>query len=140
MSDNRRQNMADEGRVRIDKWLWAARFFKTRAQAKQALDGGKVQLDGNRCKASKEITVGSLLQIRQGWDDVVVVVKALSEVRRGAVEAHALYEESLESQRAREENAAQRRTLREAGVMPPERPGNKRHRRQRARMKHGGQR
>ena len=132
--------MPDETRVRIDKWLWAARFFKTRAQAKQALDGGKVQLNGNRCKASKEIEVGAQLEIRIGWDQVIVVVKALSDVRRGATEAYALYEETPESQRDREENAEQRRHLREAGVMPSERPGNKRHRRQRVRMKHDGHR
>lgn len=130
--------MSDEERVRIDKWLWAARFFKTRAKAKQALDGGKVQLDGSRCKASKEVAAGSLLEIRLGWDDVSVVVTALSEVRRGAAEAQALYEETPASQREREKNAEQRRHLREAGVMPSERPGNKRDRRQRARLKHQG--
>jgi ribosome-associated heat shock protein Hsp15 len=132
--------VTDATRVRLDKWLWAARFFRTRAQAKQAIDGGKVQLDGHRCKASKEIVVGSHLQIRQGWDDVTVVVTALSEIRRGAEHARELYEETPESQRERAENAEQRRRLRDAGVMPPERPGNKRHRRQRAKLKHGGHR
>ncbi|MEJ2130380.1 MAG: S4 domain-containing protein [Gammaproteobacteria bacterium] len=132
--------MTDATRVRLDKWLWAARFFRTRAQAKQAIDGGKVELDGHRCKAAKEIGVGARLQIRQGWDDVTVVVTALSDVRRGAEQARELYEETAESERSRAENAEQRRRLREAGVMAPERPGNKRHRRQRARLKHGGHR
>ncbi len=130
--------MTAEDRVRLDKWLWAARFFRTRAQAKHAIDGGKVEVDGNRSKASKEIAVGVSLKIRQGWDELTVVVTALADVRRGAPEARQLYEETVQSQLGREETARQRRNLREAGVMPPERPANKRHRRQRAGLKHTG--
>ena len=115
-----------------------ARFFKTRAQAKQAIVGGKVEVDGRRGKASKEVAPGAVLKIRQGWDDVTVVVKALSEVRRGATDARQLYQETEQSQREREENARQQRALRDAGAMPPERPGNKRHRRQRARLRQRG--
>lgn len=130
--------LTDEEGVRLDKWLWAARFFRTRAQAKQAIDGGKVEVDGSRGKASKEVAVGAVLKIRQGWDEITVVVKALSDVRRGAPEARLLYEETPQSRMEREEHARERRSLRAAGVMPPERPGNKRHRRQRTRLKHGG--
>ena len=56
-------------RLRVDKWLWAARFFKTRSIAKTAIEGGKVHLDGQRVKVSREITVGETLVIKQGWDD-----------------------------------------------------------------------
>jgi ribosome-associated heat shock protein Hsp15 len=96
-------------RVRIDKWLWAARFFKTRSLAKTAIEGGKVHCNGERCKSSRELTVGMTLQIRQGHDEVTVVVKALSEQRRGAPEAALLYEETPESRAAREAAAARRR-------------------------------
>ncbi len=71
-------------KVRLDKWLWAARFFKTRAIAKQMIEGGKVHYDGQRAKCSKVVELGATLKVRQGWDERVVVVKALSEQRRGA--------------------------------------------------------
>ena len=64
-------------RLRLDKWLWAARFFKTRSLAKAAIEGGKVQLAGQRVKVSKEIGVGDILHLRQGWDERVVVVKKI---------------------------------------------------------------
>ena len=75
-------------KVRLDKWLWAARFFKSRSLAKAAIEGGKVHLDGQRVKVSKEITVGCELCIRQGWDEKTVVVTQLSEQRRGAPAAY----------------------------------------------------
>ena len=71
-------------KVRIDKWLWAARFFKTRSLAKQAVEGGKVHCDGQRVKASKDVIVGQMLTIRQEHDDKTVAITALSEQRRGA--------------------------------------------------------
>ena len=64
-------------RLRIDKWLWAARFFKTRSLAKAAIEGGKVQLEGQRIKVSKEVMVGDRLVIRQGWDEKEVVIEQL---------------------------------------------------------------
>jgi ribosome-associated heat shock protein Hsp15 len=94
--------------LRIDKWLWAARFFKTRSLAKQAIDGGKVHCNGERCKSSREIEVGFTLQIRQGWDEKTVIVKALSDQRKGAPLAAQLYEETPESQAKREQLAAER--------------------------------
>lgn len=97
-------------KVRIDKWLWAARFFKTRSLAKQAIDGGKVHLNGQRVKASKDITVGLTLKIRQGWDEKEILVNALSDQRRGANEAALLYEET-ESSVARRANEAEQRKL-----------------------------
>ena len=96
-------------RMRIDKWLWVARFFKTRSLAKQAIDGGKVHCNGEHCKSSREIEVGFTLQIRQGWDEKTVVVKGLSEQRRGAPQAALLYEETPESVAQRERLAAERR-------------------------------
>lgn len=89
-------------KVRLDKWLWAARFFKTRSLAKAAIEGGKVHLDGQRVKVSREIAVGDMLQIRQGWDEKVVQVVQLSDQRRGATEAQSLYAETAESLEKRE--------------------------------------
>ena len=125
-------------KLRLDKWLWAARMFKTRSLAKQAIDGGKVQLNGQRVKVSKEICVGDLLRVRQGWDEKDITVLALSDQRRGAPEAQALYAESDESLQRREENAASRKA---AGGMlnrPESRP-NKKQRRQIHRFKKDGQ-
>ena len=96
-------------KLRLDKWLWAARFFKTRSLAKAAIEGGKVHLGGQRVKVSKEISVGDRLQIRQGWDEKVIVVETLSDQRRGAPEAQALYRETPESIEKREAEAAARK-------------------------------
>ena len=109
-------------KVRIDKWLWAARFFKTRTLAKTAIEGGKVQLAGQRVKVSREITPGDLLRIRQGWDERDVVVKAVSEQRRGAPIAQTLYEETAESI-ARRARAAEARRAAGAMARPTQRPG-----------------
>lgn len=95
--------------VRLDKWLWAARFFKTRGKAKEAIDGGKVHMDGVRAKPSKEVKVGDTIKLRQGWDEKVVNVLTLSEQRRGAPEAALMYEETQESIEKRLEIAAQRK-------------------------------
>jgi ribosome-associated heat shock protein Hsp15 len=84
-------------RLRVDKWLWAARFFKTRSLAKTAIEGGKVQLDGQRVKVSKEISVGDCLLIRQGWDEKEVVVEQLGDRRGGAPAAQTLYRETERS-------------------------------------------
>ncbi|WP_394375378.1 RNA-binding S4 domain-containing protein [Stutzerimonas frequens] len=99
----------DDDKVRLDKWLWAARFFKTRALAKAAIEGGKVHCRGERCKPSKEPKVGDELVIRVGFDTRTVVIRALSAVRRGVPEAQTLYEETPQSLAAREEAAAQRK-------------------------------
>jgi len=96
-------------KVRIDKWLWAARFYKTRAIAKQAIDGGKVHCNGARPKPSKEIEIGSKIKLRQGFDEKTVIVKALSEQRRGAPQAQLLYEETEESREKRELLTQQRK-------------------------------
>ncbi len=112
-------------KLRLDKWLWAARFFKTRSLAKQAIEGGKVHCDGERCKSSREISVGSLLQIRQGWDEKTVRVSALSDKRQGAPQAALLYEETPESIERRQLDAERRKALKAANPAPDGRPTKK---------------
>jgi len=102
---------SSENKVRLDKWLWAARFYKTRAIAKQAIDGGKVHCDGARAKPGKEVSEGMRITLRQGYDDRTVIVTGLSEQRRGAAEAQQLYQETPESIEKREQAAAQRKTM-----------------------------
>ncbi len=109
----------DDDKVRLDKWLWAARFFKTRALAKAAIEGGKVHCRGERCKPSKEPKLGEELVIRAGFDERTVVIKALSAVRKGAPEAQLLYEETPDSLARREHAAA----LRKAGSLGVETEG-----------------
>lgn len=84
-------------RIRLDKWLWAARFFKTRNLAIDAINGGKIHLNQQRIKPAKEIHIGDELRIRKGHLEFTVVVKALSTQRRSAPEAALLYEETAES-------------------------------------------
>jgi len=120
--------MQQDGKVRLDKWLWAARFFKTRALAKAAIEGGKVQCQGERCKPSKEIRVGDRLQVRQGFDVREVDVLQLSEQRRGAPEAQALYAETADSLSRREAAAAQRKALGASGLISEHRPTKKQRR------------
>ncbi|MFT7492191.1 MAG: ribosome-associated heat shock protein Hsp15 [Pseudohongiellaceae bacterium] len=117
-------------KVRLDKWLWAARFFKTRSLAKQAIEGGKVQCDGQRVKASKEIMTDTIVNIRQGWDTKEVVVTQLSDQRRGAPEAALLFEETPASIEQRKVSAEQRRVLQSASGLQTEGRPNKKQRRQ----------
>ena len=112
-------------KVRLDKWLWAARFYKTRALAKSAIEGGKVHFEGQRCKVSKTIDVGATLTIRQGFDEKVVLVKALSEQRRGAPEARLLYEETAESIKERMDNAEYRKAVKSSQAIPDHKPNKK---------------
>jgi ribosome-associated heat shock protein Hsp15 len=121
-------------KVRIDKWLWAARFFKTRGLAKAAIEGGKVQLDGQRPKASKDIINGMELQIRQGFDEKTVTVIALSEQRRGAPEAALLYCETEESTLKRQQLSEERKATHGGHLISEHRP-NKKQRRQIHRFK-----
>lgn len=134
MSTKNTDNSARE--VRLDKWLWAARFFKTRALAKQAIEGGKVHYNGNRGKSSKAVEAGALLQIRQGFDEKTVEVLVLSEQRRSASEAQLLYQETEESQKLRALHTEQRRATNAAGLGGDSRP-NKRDRRRIQEFKEG---
>ncbi len=112
-------------KVRLDKWLWAARFFKTRNLAKQAIDGGKVHIERVKAKASKEIGLGTTLSIRQGYDEREVVVTALSDQRRGAKEAALLYRETEESIKRRELAAENRRANHGSVIYTDNRPTKK---------------
>lgn len=112
-------------RIRLDKWLWAARFFKTRALAKAAIEGGKVHYEGQRCKVSKTAEVGATLTIRQGFDQKEVIVRALSEQRRGATEARLLYEETTESIKQRMDETERRRIMKASMLMPDHKPNKK---------------
>ncbi|MBF0455196.1 MAG: RNA-binding protein [Magnetococcales bacterium] len=91
-----------DGKCRLDKWLWAARFFKTRTLATQAINGGKVHLNRERCKPGRAMSVGEVLEIRKGPYLFTVTILALSNRRGPAKEAVLLYEESVESQEKRE--------------------------------------
>ena len=110
-------------RLRVDKWLWAARFYKTRSIAKTAIEGGKVHLDGQRVKVSREISVGEHLTVKQGWDEKEVVVKALSDQRGPAPIAQTLYEETSESIVRREREAQARKAAGGATARPTQKPG-----------------
>ena len=118
--------------VRIDKWLWAARFFKTRALAVQAVSGGKVQVNGNRVRSSRIVQIGEILRVRRGEEEFTVTVLALSMVRRPAVEARLLYEESEESIRLRQESAKMRTMFAAGQSMPAKRPDKRDRRKIRA--------
>lgn len=135
MSKNSAKNTEppSQQKVRLDKWLWAARLFKTRALAKDAVDGGKVEIDGHKPKPGKEIGVGTVLTVRQGADDKTLTVLGLSEQRRSAPEAQLLYNESEDSVRKREALAEQRK-LQSAGLFSHNKP-DKKERRQRQAMK-----
>ena len=115
-------------KVRLDKWLWAARFFKTRSRAAQAVNGGKVHLNGSRVKAARAVNLGDDLLISRGNVEFKVKVMGLSLYRRPAVEAQLLYEEYEESILAREENRDLRRMFNASHSAPAKKP-NKRDRR-----------
>lgn len=121
------QQPEDDDKVRLDKWLWAARFYKTRALAKAAIESGKVHCRGERCKPGKEPRLGDEFVLRTGFDERTIVVKALSVVRRGAPEAQTLYAETEESI-ARREKAAELRKAGALGVTTEGRPTKKQRR------------
>jgi ribosome-associated heat shock protein Hsp15 len=98
---------APPARVRLDKWLWAARFFKTRSAAAQAVDGGKVDINGERAKRAHLVQPGETITVRRPPHEHVVVVRGLSDVRGPAPAAAALYEETAASKQARETLAFQ---------------------------------
>lgn len=126
--------MSSEIKVRIDKWLWAARFFKTRSLAKEAIEGGKVHYNNQRCKPGKAVEIGTELTIRRGWVEKVVIVNGLSDKRLSAPLAQELYQETDESVEKREKAAAERKQAMAAQPMAFKRP-NKRDRRRIHRFK-----
>ncbi|MBK1723168.1 RNA-binding S4 domain-containing protein [Thiocystis violacea] len=114
------------GEMRLDKWLWAARFFKTRQLAIEAINGGKVQVDGQRAKPSRSIRPGSRLEIHKGSLSWTIEVLAINKQRRPATEAAGLYVEDEASREKRQEIARERREL---GGQPQEGRPSKRDRR-----------
>lgn len=121
--------------VRLDKWLWAARFCKTRAIAREWIQAGKVHYNGQRAKPSKLVEVGALVKIPQGYDQKEVGIVALSDKRGSATVAQQLYQETQASQAQREKNAQARKLSSFHSPRPEVRP-DKKQRRQLIKMKH----
>lgn len=126
-----------ESGVRIDKWLWAARFFKTRSLASEAVNSGRVLVDGQKCKPSRTLKSGSTLRISKGDYLFEIEVLALSDKRGSATVAQTLYNESEASQQKRAELSERLRDIRsmERGIRGEGRP-NKKQRRELTRLKH----
>jgi ribosome-associated heat shock protein Hsp15 len=115
--------------VRIDKWLWAARFFKTRSMAARACDLGRIQSNGQPAKCAREVRVGDMLRVTNEGGEFQVEVLALSEVRGPASVAQTLYRETEESREQRMEAAAERKAMREFEQLPASRPDKRDRRR-----------
>ncbi len=122
--------------LRLDKWLWAARFFKTRSLATHAIDLGRIQLNGQRCKPAREVHIGDLLQIESGEQHWEVRVQNLSDRRGPAPEARLLYEETPESLLARQTVKESRSYAQDPAAQIHGRP-TKRERRQLGRWREG---
>ena len=127
--------MASKEGVRLDKWLWAARFYKTRTIAKTMIEGGKIHYNGQRAKVSKIVELGALIKLRQRNEEKEVEVLALSDQRRGAPDAQLLYRETETSLKKREEIAWARKNNALSMPHPDHRP-NKQERRNLLKFKH----
>ena len=128
------QFTTQKAKVRLDIWLWAARFFKTRSLCKQAIDGGKIEVNSNKGKTAKLIAVDDEITISRGQQKIVVVVQLLSEKRGPATIASKLYQETEESIATREKQA-EIRQINQASHNPPQRRPDKKQRRQIHRFK-----
>jgi len=117
-----------EKKIRLDKWLWAARFYKTRSIARDMIQGGKVHYNGQRGKASKIVELGAILGIRQGDVSKQVTVEILSDQRRGAPIAETLYKETTESIKKREEYQTLRKLSLQNAPHPDRKPNKKQRR------------
>jgi len=115
-------------KIRLDKWLWAARFYKTRSTARDMIQGGKVHYNGQRAKASKIVELGAILSIRQGDVSKQVAVQILSDQRRGAPIAETLYKETPESVKKREEYQTLRKLSLQNAPHPDRKPNKKQRR------------
>jgi ribosome-associated heat shock protein Hsp15 len=111
MSKHEESQVEAPGRVRIDKWLWAARFYKTRGLSAEAIEGGRIEVNGERAKRARLVHAGDRLRIRIGPYEHVVLIKGVSEKRGSAPIAQALYEEDAGSKKAREVMAAHVRAM-----------------------------
>lgn len=124
----------EQDKIRLDKWLWAARFFKTRSLCKTAIDGGKIQYllaeqKTQRVKPNKVVNVGDIIEVRQGWDTKVIVVDKLSDKRGKAAFAQTLYHETPDSIEKREKNSLMRQAAKEAVVFDNKKPDKRDRRR-----------
>lgn len=122
--------------MRLDKWLWAARFYKTRSLAREMIEGGKVHYNGQRTKPSKIVEIGAELKLRQGSDEKTITVLALSQQRRSANEAQMLYREN-EASIVKREQIAQARKLGALTMPHPDRRPDKKERRNLIKFKYG---
>ncbi|NMP30434.1 RNA-binding protein [Thalassotalea sp. M1531] len=104
-----KQQTSESSTTRLDKWLWAARFYKTRAIAKTMIDGGKVFYNGQRTKSGKAVSIGDKIRVRQGFDEKEVIVIALADKRRDATFAQTLYQETEVSVETRDRNTLARK-------------------------------
>ncbi|WP_419238157.1 ribosome-associated heat shock protein Hsp15 [Photobacterium leiognathi subsp. mandapamensis] len=122
------QATSESKQVRLDKWLWAARFYKTRSVARTMIDGGKVQYNGQRSKPSKMVEVGAEIKLRQGNDEKTVIIEKISDTRRGAPEAQLLYQETAQSIELRERHTQMRKLNAFDNPSPIKRPDKKQRR------------
>ncbi|MBN6077928.1 ribosome-associated heat shock protein Hsp15 [Aggregatibacter actinomycetemcomitans] len=132
------QTTDEKEAVRLDKWLWAARFYKTRTLAKEMIDGGKVHYNGQRSKPNKIVEVGATLKLRQGNEEKEITVLALSAQRRGAAEAKLRYRE-MEQSVANREKLAMARKMNALSMPHPDRRPDKKERRDLLKFKHRNQ-
>ncbi|NMH60792.1 ribosome-associated heat shock protein Hsp15 [Alteromonas ponticola] len=133
MSSRKVENSAEN--VRIDKWLWAARFFKTRSVARDMVQAGKVHYNGQRVKPGKIVELGAMIKIPSGWDVKEVVVTMITDKRQGAPLAQQMYEETAQSLAKREENQIARKLSSFHSPKPEGKP-DKKQRRQIIKFKH----
>lgn len=117
--------IAEQEQVRVDKWLWAARFFKTRGLASKAVSGGKIFLNGQRCKPSKAVALNDILIIHKGEVEQTVAILGLSNKRGPATVARTLYQETEESVKKREEQRKLRSLFHAGQTTPAKRPGKR---------------
>lgn len=128
MSKKNQTDKISSKSIRLDKWLWAARFYKTRSIARDMIDGGKVHYNNQRTKPSKIVEIGAMVKLRQGTDEKIVEVLTLSDQRRGAPEAQKLYRETEESIARREQNTQMRKLNAYYNPNPEKRPDKKQRR------------
>lgn len=117
-----------ESKVRLDKWLWAARFYKTRSIATDMINGGKVHYNGQRCKASKIVDLGASVKLRQGYDSKTVIVKIISDKRQKFEIAQTFYQETDESLKLRQSDQLAREQSIAFSPRPDRKPDKKQRR------------
>ena len=117
--------MTTDDKQRLDKWLWAARFYKTRSLATAAIEGGKVQVNGDRVKSSRTIKIGDNISVSRDQLKMDVIIRGLNLQRRSATEAQQLYEETVESIERREQKKEANRLLDNMMTQPSRKPGKK---------------